>query len=130
MKKELQEILFKAHPQMFREAKLSESESTMGRGITTDNGWFDLLWHLCAEIQLILNKDKKLAKKFAITQVKEKLGFLRMYTRDSSDEINNLINVAVRESSRTCEVCGRKGKLIEDEGWLSVRCKECKEKGI
>lgn len=42
------------------------------------------------------------------------------------DDVEAIIDQAERESTRTCEACGRPGKLNE-RGWLSVRCEECRK---
>jgi len=57
------------------------------------------------------------------SQVKEKYGTLRFYIDGGTDEHYALISFAEGMSYRTCDVCGRPGKLNRN-GWLSVRCKE------
>lgn len=129
MKAELQDKLFKEFDYMFRNRKLSEIQSCMARGICVSDGWYDLLFNLCTDIQSEVNKHNIL-KEFSIEQVKEKLGKLRVYVFDANMEIYNLIEKAQDESGHVCEVCGQKGSLIEDDGWLSVRCKGCEGKGV
>lgn len=56
------------------------------------------------------------------TTVKEKFGILRFYMQGSLPEIEEAVNAAAEESSRTCEVCGDAGVLRDDGGWLATAC--------
>lgn len=67
--------------------------------------------------------DEELEKVPVAVQVKEKFGSLRFYVYNATDEHHSLIAFAERLSARTCEVCGKPGK-INKCGWLSCRCKE------
>jgi hypothetical protein len=66
---------------------------------------------------------------YRLCQVKEKLGLLRIYPDDERyaerphllDQIQTVIEGAVRESAVTCERCGEPGRLRNDEEWLSQR---------
>jgi hypothetical protein len=59
-----------------------------------------------------------------VMQVKEKFGGIRCYTGGATEEFYNVIDAVERESYRTCEVCGKPGKLREDLGWILTLCKE------
>ena len=75
-----------------------------------------------------------------IQQIKEKLGTLRVYVscdvrREVSDENQNLqtddrferILSAIKAndtSGKTCEECGKPGRLLVSAGWWSTRCPE------
>lgn len=62
-------------------------------------------------------------------QVKEKFGTLSFYMSSGNDEIWNLIREAERKSAKTCEECGKPGKL-RGGGWIKTLCDECaKEAG-
>lgn len=50
---------------------------------------------------------------------------LRLYVCGATDEIYKLINKAEIESGHICEDCGKKGKLINYNGWLRTQCKKC-----
>lgn len=58
-------------------------------------------------------------------QVKEKFGTLRFYMTTYDDEIENLICKAEVKSGKTCERCGKPGKL-RDSGWWVTLCDACK----
>lgn len=59
------------------------------------------------------------------SQVKEKYGTLRIYMQSENDEMDKVIRKAEAESSKTCEVCGKPGKLYEINYWARTRCPEC-----
>lgn len=87
------------------------------------DGWNDLLDRLCAKITAADPEVKA-------SQVKEKYGTLRFYIDDCKEEahdaIYEAINDAETESATTCEQCGKPGKISND-GWIMVRCEECKK---
>jgi hypothetical protein len=55
-------------------------------------------------------------------QVKEKIAMLRFYIEGSTPELRALINEAMTESGRTCEVCGGPGEGISREWWRNTLC--------
>ncbi len=57
-------------------------------------------------------------------QVKEKFGILRFYMTSSTDEMEQWIREAERESARTCEDCGAPG-VRTGKGWIRTLCGEC-----
>ena len=56
-------------------------------------------------------------------QAKEKFGTLRFYVSTENEAIETAIQWAEMRSSKTCEVCGKPGKL-SGPGWLSTVCRE------
>jgi hypothetical protein len=58
-----------------------------------------------------------------IVQVKEKFGGLRMYTGNTPEHIWDLIADIERKSYKTCEDCGKRGKLRAG-GWVRTLCDE------
>ena len=54
-------------------------------------------------------------------QIKEKYGGLRFYVDFGSDELHDAIWEIERESYKTCEYCGRKGKPRRT-GWIKTLC--------
>lgn len=59
--------------------------------------------------------------KVKVAQVKEKFGSLRFYINGADDTIFGMISLAETMSTRTCEVCGDKGK-IKAGGWIKTLC--------
>lgn len=83
------------------------------------DGWEDLLdgvLHLAQTYAV----DAKL--NLQITSAKEKFGTLR-FSHQGGDEIIDLaFDVTELVSSRICEICGKKGNVIDSAGWLQTRC--------
>ena len=99
--------------------------SAMGRGFEHGDGWFDLVWRLCEELEpLVAEYEKATGSRFEVVQVKEKFGGLRFYAHGTNDAIRQRIKAAELESTKTCELCGSPGQLFESP-WLGVRCDEC-----
>jgi len=124
MDKKLQNKIFKRFDYMFRERKLPMSQTCMCWGITTGNGWYDLLWKLCEDIEKELKKDIEVKKEFAFTQVKEKFATLRAYYNGGTEKIETLICKAEQKSAVTCEICGKPGKQCGG-AWVKTLCKKC-----
>lgn len=126
MKKKLQNKIFNDFDNMYRERNLDMSKTCMCWGITTGNGWFDIIYQLSKDIQKELNENPY--EHFAIIQVKEKFGALRFYVRGASEIIHKLISDAENKSSITCEECGKPGTLDNRFYWVLTLCDECKAK--
>ena len=54
MKDQLQEKLYKDFPLLYRNHKLTTKESPMGRGISTSNGWFELIKELSSKLEPLI----------------------------------------------------------------------------
>lgn len=75
--------------------------------IAVGDGWRDLL---------VAGLEK--APDRTVTQVKEKLGELRVY------KLGTMTVYLASASLHICETCGRPGRLINDHGWYRVACRE------
>ena len=97
----------------------------MSRGFTHEDGWFDILWRLCVDLEpLVTELEREGGPKFEVLQVKEKFGGLRFYVNCRRHEaISQRIGIAADESFRTCEVCAQPGTLREG-GWIKTLCDE------
>lgn len=82
------------------------------------NGWYGL-------VKELITKLLEAGWDGILCQVKEKYGTLRFYIGSSNDEVFDLINEYELLSSSTCEVCGSKGEIISQSGWLKTSCKTC-----
>jgi len=99
-------------------------------------GWFGLLYDLSVALEkellswpLLSMLDSYLQRgdyPFP-TQIKEKYGTLRFYISHGSDKIWDLIDEAEAKSAKTCERCGKPGKL-RHSGWVLALCDSCEEK--
>lgn len=118
MSPKLQEKLFKAFPAYFARRHLSKRESCMYFGVTCGDGWFDILRQMCEKLE-----EAKIDLEFE--QIKEKFGILRVYTDPEPEPLaDDIIMWATNLSCKTCEECGKKGRL-RTGGWLKMRCADC-----
>jgi hypothetical protein len=142
MKAELQKKLFEKYPELFCQKDLPMTHTAMCWGISTGNGWFDLIDQVCNDIvEYIKTLSDSGTKVLALdyeedydenafyypqfTQVKEKFGSLRIYYVGGDDNIFNIIDKAEDKSFEICEDCGAKGKANEG-GWIRVNCDSCR----
>jgi len=122
MRKELGQKLARRWPSWFALAG-NPRLSPMARGFEHGDGWFDILWRLCADLEpLVTELEKETGERFEAVQVKQKLGTLRFYVNHHTDAIDGRIAEAQEESSRTCEICGQPVKQRETGGWVRARC--------
>lgn len=106
---------------------------TINDGSTIDfcgcgDGWKPLLKKMLDEIEKIAPED------YIISDIKEKLGGLRVYDCNGNERIDELVSNAEEEAEKTCELCGNSGELKstngKPSGWLKVLCNKCaKEMG-
>lgn len=124
MRKELEEKLARRWPNWF-DLDAHPRSSPMARGFEHGDGWFNILWRLCADPEpMVAELEKETGERFEAVQVKQKLGTLRFYVSHHTDAIDERIAEAQGESSRTCEVCGRPGKQRETGGCARAVCDE------
>lgn len=93
-----------------------------GRMIAFDCGvgWFEIVETLCA---LIADRNLRQAEtKTSLLGAEEKFGMLRISISDRTPEAYEWIRFAELHSTRVCEICGGKGKLVYREGWQRTRC--------
>jgi hypothetical protein len=122
MKKELDDQLCAKYPKIFAERHMSMQDTCMCWGFECGDGWYDLLDKLCEKIQNHVDVNPGMPQVVA-SQVKEKFGSLRFYVNGADDQVYDFIDEAERVSGRTCEDCGKEGK-VRGSGWISVKCDE------
>jgi hypothetical protein len=124
MRKALEQCLVEWWPAWFN-TKGDIRHTAMPRGFTHDDGWFDILWRLCEDLEpLVAEFEQETGSQFGVLQVKEKFGGLRFYVNcGRNDAIRQPILAAIEESFHTCEICGQPGKLREDS-WIKTLCDE------
>ena len=119
--------LVKKFPLLYRDRHASMSKSAMHWGFSCGDGWFKLVRDLSKKLETMIVNGKL---KSRAAQVKEKFGTLRFYmTGGVTPEMNEEIHRAEALSARTCEKCGKPGKLVKIEGWLYTFCSRCKKVG-
>jgi hypothetical protein len=82
--------------------------------------WLPAGWHPLFDE--LLAKFAELDRQPVIGQAKEKFASLRIYLERPHAEAQALINEAVAKSERTCQVCGRPGRLRNHDGVISTLC--------
>ena len=123
MRKELERKLVERWPAWFNVGG-DPRQTRMADGFCHGDGWFDILWRLCEDLEpLVAEAEKQTGRPFEVLQVKEKLGGLRFYVNHRTDAISEHITTAELESIRTCEVCGQPGKRREGN-WIRTLCDE------
>jgi hypothetical protein len=127
MKEELKFKLLKKYPKLLKDYGGDKKKTCMSWGITCGDGWFDI-------IDELFEKISKQHPNVYLTQVKEKLGLLRVYfdfvknkTTEEVEEVWKLVFKSVKKSSKICEFCGKPGN-IRKEGWHKILCDACHEK--
>jgi hypothetical protein len=127
MTKEITEKFFKRFDFFHPEKPMTEA--LMCFGFECSDGWQHILWRLCEQIEIELDKDPELKKDFEVVQVKEKFGGLRFYTNTGNDAIYELISEVENLSYTICEVCGEPATLTENNRWYRTICETCNKKG-
>jgi len=107
----------------FIETSGDSRQDAMVWGLECGDGWRDLIWKLCEDIEDELKKISDPQEfAFRVVQIKEKFGGLRYYVNWGTDSIDKLIAEAEKKSYTVCEVCGKEAELRKDNGWLSTVC--------
>jgi len=127
MKKELENKLFEKYSKILPNGRnVDMRENLMCFGFSCGDGWYNILDTLFEKICEALGEENEII----MVQVKEKFGSLRVYfdhvkgNEEIYNKINDFISCAEYESSITCEICGKKGELKNDTGWVSTLCKK------
>ena len=121
MNKELEQKLVERWPTWFNTGGDIRC-TAMPRGFEHGDGWFDILWRLCEELEpLVAELEQAAGCQFEVLQVKEKFGGLRVYVNNANDAIRQRLESSEQESLHTCEVCGQPGKL-RDGSWIKTLC--------
>ena len=121
-KNNLKEIL-DTYPELFG-TDFDPKKTLMGFGFEVGPYWREIVISYLPDISTIVKENDM--DDFIIIQIKEKFGRLAIYTRNSNDEINEIISQIALECSKTCDKCGSKENvLFRSDGWLRVRCDTC-----
>lgn len=119
MRQELDELLYKLAPNLYRQRNMPMNMTCMCWGFPGD-GWFGLLLEASLAIEAILVQLPEGQRPSAV-QVKEKYGTLRFYMTGYNDEIDVIIRRAEQRSAVECEECGAAAKRRGD-GWIKTLC--------
>ena len=125
MQTNLENRLFLRFPGIFLERNDLSEKSLMCFGISTGDGWFDLIWDLCTDLEFIANKEGRHMP--VAVQVKEKFGGLRFYVHGASKKMFERIHQAETASYRCCETCGELAEVHRSSyGYVHTACTEHK----
>ena len=118
MKKELDEALVRDFPNLFQDRNAPMGQTCMCWGFECGDGWEPLIRRLCEKLEPL---------EVVAMQVKEKFGGLRFYTTgDVNDKVWEMTQEAETESYKSCEMCGKLGKLLTIKGhplgWRKTLC--------
>ena len=112
-----EKLLFDRFPKLFKD---------LIYGIGCNDGWYDLVYNMCENIQKI-SDSKKID--CSIIQIKQKFGILRVYTNTNTNtntndnEIENIIRKFESLSKNICEICGNSGMLSFSKlKWCKTLC--------
>lgn len=124
MRDELEEKLMKRFP--FMEAKSFLDGERLGHCVPCEcsDGWYELIYYLCKEIEILYELKNKDVMSLNIEQIKEKYGKLRFYVGNYIDGVMEIVNKYEALSTKTCEVCGKEGKLT-GKRWVRTLCEDC-----
>lgn len=148
MRKELDEKLCTLFPKIFADRKAFVGTSAMCWGFECGDGWYEIIYHLCSNIQEYIdgrqaatdraiehnakNEAEGREYRFKVpepvtqviaVQVKEKFGGLRFYVHGGDEVTDHYITFAENMSYRVCDECGHIGQLYKG-GWWHTKCEE------
>jgi len=123
MKKELENKLYTQFPRLFSRKDLAGSETRMCDGLACDDGWYNLIYEMCRELQDYCDNSNT---QIEFEQVKEKFGCLRVYSHKYVPEVGEIISQYESYSSEVCEICGGQEEVSRTKGWIKTLCGKCK----
>ncbi len=130
MTKSLELKLKERFPKLLVDMYGNPHYTCMSYGISCDDGWYDLLYNLCEELQGLSDA---YGKQIVATQIKEKFGGLRFYIKvdgenQPTDDEWKLISATIDKyeelSLDTCELTGGIGDMCKRGFLMKTLCKE------
>jgi len=96
---------------------LAEAKEMVGKG------WSKLLDDIYEKLYELDYDD------WAISDVKEKYGTLRVYAYNLTGDVDDFIWEKEKESSKVCEYCGKPGEM-RNLSWIKTLCEDCLKKKL
>lgn len=129
MNEEHTQTLLDTTPLLYRSYGKGKSDNPFSYwGFLCGDGWFDLLMRLSArmeaELQAALASGRRKQDLPQASEINEKFGLLRFYVNRQPVHWGNWIEEAKRESEKTCDLCGRPGRLHLGVG-VKTLCEAC-----
>lgn len=137
MNQENTQKIYNNYPILYQQKDLDMTETCMCWGFECGDGWFKIIDELSNKLETINNLN--IGIKIIATQVKEKFGTLRFYydfiyetdNKKLTDTIYNIVNdiidIAEMKTKHTCEICGERGTLNNND-WITCLCDKCRSK--
>lgn len=125
----LDAYLCRTYPHVFADRHTSMRITCMCWGFECGNGWYQIIKEAASKLEPLIVAAKTASPEawewgyVHATQVKEKYGTLRFYLSTGTDEMFAIVDEAERQSSVTCETCGKPGKL-RGKGWYYTACRK------
>jgi hypothetical protein len=107
MTPELQNALYRAWPEIFRQKDLDETRTAMCWGFQCGDGWWELIDAVCDVMTAHARSGAH--EIFEVNTVKQKFGSLRIYVDGKCDFCQGSRRLAERYSELVCEETGRPG---------------------
>lgn len=118
------EQLKASFPELYKPADPREPFSMFG--VECGSGWNNIIWSLSEKLEKCISdlpiEDRQ---HFFVVQIKEKYGTLRFYMSSETYVMSDFIREAEKESSVTCEECGKPGEERTDRSWIVTLCDTC-----
>lgn len=124
MPEDWRDQLIARYPDLFR-------RTVRGQEITTgyprvDDGWREIVEKALERMAAAVQGQPR--GSLQVVQIKEKLGGLRLYYNAGRldpaavAKVEEAVDLAEARADCTCEVCGRAGRLFNNDGSLATRC--------
>lgn len=107
-------LLQERYPEAFQNEGKSAPEISCGEG------WFEIVDTLC--LLFADGNSKHPEANTYLLAATEKFGMLRVFVSGKRPEVQHWLGFAELHSTRTCEICGGKGRLLYEDGWQRTRC--------
>ena len=126
MNRDLERELQARFPRFFQDLYGDPRETCMAYGCDFEDGWYPIVERLCEELEPLAPLE------FKFTQVKEKLGAMRIYASGGNEETERLLHQVREESLKVCEACGAtegvttRGSTASRLAWIRTLCQSCR----
>lgn len=119
------EKLLKAFPNLYRSIAQAPILDAGRFNFQIDDGWFELLVELSAEIESIAQRQNLSGDTWPDVKVVEaQNASMRFNLLQYNEEMHKMAHMFEVKSTCTCEKCGNPGK-VRDSIWLETLCDAC-----
>ena len=96
-------------------------------GFEHDDGWYDIVREMSERIEAVLQEQdyspSRVEPFFLMRQIKQKFATLTVYYNNNCNdkEIEDAVEEAYQKSKKTCEICGKEGK-VSGQRYIRTLC--------